>query len=178
MGLRGIKVWVTILIANNTKCVNDRAYIRLVGTKVSIIVISGFCGYGGSDVSEVGTLINESFPCCRYSVHSHRKLSGVFGGRGVSSIVRFTNLGTINRDIRGPLRCFSGGVSNALILLSIVEGGNYGGVIFSSSTAICKAGGVSPLARSVRVNNMAGPCNEAGCVVRYVLRSLCISSGS
>lgn len=152
--------WVTVLMANNTKFVNARAYVRLVGTKCRPVIISGCCGTDPGTLRHIRRVIKGGIGFCRYSIHSGGGLSSMFGRGGVSTIVRFTNLGTMNRSYRGPLRCCSGGVNKALTLYRIVESGNYGGVMFSSSTAICNVGGISPLARSVGANNAAGPCNE------------------
>lgn len=149
---------VTVLMAKNTKFVKDRAYMRLLGTKCSIMVTSGLCGTSRGTMSEMGRVAKGSLGFCGTSVHSGRTVGRVFRGRRVRSIVRFTKLGTMNRSIIGPLRCCRGGVTKALILYSMVEGRNIGGVVFDSSTAMCNSPTFVPVARRYPGKAYAGPC--------------------
>ncbi len=165
------------MIANNTKCVKDRAYVRVLGTNCSIIIVSGLSGDDGRSLTEMRGVANGTIGFCRRSMEGGSTLHGVFGRGGVRTIVRFTNLGTINRSIHRPLVCCSGGLVDAVTLLRIVARTGIGGFIFSSSTAICNITAIVPLIRNVPLNTV-GPCNEAGCFVRRVLHSLCITSGS
>lgn len=123
------------------------------------MVTSGFSGDYPMTIREIRRLANEGVPLCRTSMYSESTIRGVFSRGGVSTMVRFTNLGTMNRDYRGPIRCCHGGVSSALALLRIVGGRNMGGFVFDSDTAICNAPRAIPLIRAVPGNSPAGPCN-------------------
>ncbi len=167
---------VEVLIANKTNCVKDRAYIRLLGSNCRITIVSGLSGDYRRTLGEIRRVANGGLAFCGRSLYSLRTIREIFTGSGFSTIVRFTKLGTINRSIRVPLTCCRGGVKDAVGLYGAVTGRNYGGLIFDSSTAICNSPRAIPVARSFPLR-YAGPCNEAGLVVRRVLHSLCISSG-
>lgn len=96
------KVVVTVLIANKTNCVKDRAIMRLRGTKCSIMILSGLDGTDRGSLREISGVANGPIGFCGTSVLSHSTLGRVFSGRSVSSYVRFTNLGTMKRSITGP----------------------------------------------------------------------------
>lgn len=163
---------VEILIANNDNCVKDRAYIRLLRGNRSIVVLSGLYG-DGHDMLPIVRHLNNGRPAfIRNSVHGRTLVARVLRSRTVSAIVRFTKLGTINRSMRGPLRCCSGGIGNALHLVDTVHTTGIGGFVFDSSTAICNSRPGVPCIRDFPANAPRDPCNGDGLVIRRVLASL------